>query len=86
MSTPLILEPILGEARRAALAGGLERICRMVVSVEADVGISTQQLASELRGRFRGPLFEGCEVICERTRRGGIQLRSIEGYVTSSPT
>ena len=86
MSTPLILEPIFGEARRAALAGGLERICRMVVSVGDDAGISTRQLIHELHGRFRGPLFAGCEVTCERARRGGIQLRSIEGYVTSSPT
>lgn len=81
VSSPLILEAVLEEARSAALAGGLTRVCRMHILVGNDAALTERELAAELYPRLGVPLFEGCEVTFESTDGDKVMLRSIEGVV-----
>ena len=84
MSTPLILEPLLGEARAAALAGGLKTVTRLFVRIGDASGLDAEEVERQLLSYFAGPLFEACEVSIESGRGGGLKLVSIEGYVAPS--
>ena len=48
MSTPLILEPLLGEARAAAMAGGLNTICLMQILVGEESWVDPEELTAQL--------------------------------------
>ncbi len=84
MSTPLILEPLLGEARAAAMAGGLNTICLMQILVGEDSRVDPEELTEQLSSYFVGALLGGCQVAVERGPGDAVKLISIEGYVASS--
>ena len=81
VSSPLILESVLEEARNAALAGGLTRVCRMHIHIGSGAEITQQEFAAELALRLAVPLFEGCDVSYETVDGSAVLLKSIEGVV-----
>ena len=81
VSSPLILEAVLNEARSAALAGGLTRVCRMHIHIGVEAAITERELAAELKLRLAVPLFEGCDATFETVEGCAVLLKSIEGTV-----
>ena len=75
----LTIETILGAARRAALAGGLAKLLRIHLRIGPDAAVSGPDLEVLLRDRWRGPLFDDCEMTWEESPEGGVLLASVEG-------
>ncbi len=75
----ITIEAILGAARRAALAGGLAKLLRIHVHIGPEAAVSGPDLEVLLSDRWRGPLFDDCEVTWESVDDGAIALASVEG-------
>ena len=74
-----MIEAILNETRRNAMAGGLRHVRRIHLRVGPASGSSPRHLAVALSRQFRGPLLDGCVVTWEVASEGGVALHSIEG-------
>jgi len=75
----ILICALLGAARRAALASGLSRVTRIHLLVGPESDLSGSDLSVLLRDRWRGPLFDDCDVTWEDGSVGSVSISAVEG-------